>query len=104
MKRPSAAGPRDDAELLTLVHAIVAEDASQVSMMLAKSPSLATRSFRVGATRASAKPFYLTKIEHYVYEGDTALHVAAAAYDGGAVRDLVEAGAHFARDSVVSGR
>jgi len=83
----------DDTALLTLIRAIVAGDTRQVSMLLGETPGLATQSLLVGATRASAVPYYLAEIGHYIYEGDTALHVAAAAYDRGAVRGLLAAGA-----------
>jgi hypothetical protein len=33
-----------------------------------------------GATRQAAQAHYLHAIAHYVYAGDTALHIAAAAY------------------------
>ena len=32
----------------------------------------------VGATRRSAKSYFYEPIAHYMYEGDTALHMAAA--------------------------
>lgn len=48
--------------------------------------------FEVGATRASAKAWYLESIGHYIYRGDTLLHVAAA-YDIDAARALLSAGA-----------
>ena len=47
----------------------------------------------VGATRTSERSYYLQRIEHYLYAGDTALHVAAAAYDPGLARELVALGA-----------
>jgi hypothetical protein len=46
----------------------------------------------VGATRASPSP-YLRQIGHYVYTGDTALHIAAAAYRPDVARTLVAGGA-----------
>jgi hypothetical protein len=64
--------------------------------LIGAAPELSKRAFVVGATRASAVPYYLTAIEHYIYEGDTALHIAAAAYARSVVRDLVAAGANVA--------
>ena len=46
----------------------------------------------MGATRASPSP-YLRQIGHYVYTGDTALHIAAAAYRPEIARTLVAGGA-----------
>ena len=43
-------------------------------------PGLATRPIRVGASRRDPDPYFLAAIRHYVYAGDTALHVAAAAH------------------------
>jgi hypothetical protein len=34
----------------------------------------------IGASRDSSAAYYLSDIEHYVYAGDTPLHLAAAAY------------------------
>jgi hypothetical protein len=85
------ASSTDDEALLTLFRAIVAGDGPRAALLLRRTPSLAQQSLAIGATRASSVPFYFTSIEHYVYAGDTALHVAAAAYDGGAVRALLAA-------------
>jgi ankyrin repeat protein len=46
-----------------------------------------------GATRSSATSYYFKEIEHYVYAGDTALHVAAAAYRTDIAKELVRQGA-----------
>jgi ankyrin repeat protein len=48
---------------------------------------------RQGATRQGAQDYFLDEIAHHVYRGDTALHVAAAAYQTQLVRDLVATGA-----------
>src|SRR5687767_15863311 len=37
-------------------------------------------SSEVGATRQEASPFFFAAIAHYLYAGDTALHMAAAAF------------------------
>ncbi len=54
---------------------------------------LARACFPSGATRASATPWFLEELQHYVYAKDTLLHVAAAAYDVAVARALLEAGA-----------
>jgi len=46
-----------------------------------------------GATRQEAKPFFFTKIAHYLYGGDTALHIAAAAFSRPIAALLVTHGA-----------
>ena len=45
-----------------------------------------------GATRQEAKAHFLDEIQHYVYAGDTALHIAAAAYRLEIVRRLIAMG------------
>ena len=79
--------------LWALVRAIAAGDKMAVSKMLAKSPGLARELALVGATRQVSKAHYLHEIEHYVYAGDTALHIAAAAHQEDLVRDLIVLGA-----------
>jgi ankyrin repeat protein len=82
-----------DAALMTLVRAIVAGDAASASQLLAASPALAGARFEVGATRQAAKPCFLDEIKHYFYAGDTALHIAAAAYRTAIARKLIALGA-----------
>ena len=40
-------------------------------------PSLATTASKVGATHQTPATFFYADIRHYMYEGDTALHMAA---------------------------
>jgi ankyrin repeat protein len=54
---------------------------------------LARSTFPLGATRSSATPWFLRELAHYVYAGDTLLHVAAVAYDCEVARVLLDAGA-----------
>src|SRR5262245_25168697 len=82
-----------DRELMSLVHAIVAGDEDGVSARLAANPALATGRLGQGATRQSAKPFFIAEIGRYIYAGDTALHIAASAYRREIVRKLLAAGA-----------
>ena len=82
-----------DGPLRNLVDAIIAGDADAVSHQLAASPELARARFQEGATRQDAQPFFLPSIERYIVKGDTALHIAAAAYQAGMVGHLLRAGA-----------
>ena len=82
-----------DAELMVLLQGIVADDSGAVSALLAASPELAMTRVAKGATRQAASENFLVEIEHYIYAGDTALHVAAAAYRPDLVRLLVATGA-----------
>ena len=78
-----------DSALMQLVRAIVAGDATEVSRLLAASPGLARACFEEGATRQSPKPHFIDEIKCYVYAGDTALHMAAAAYRTEMVREPI---------------
>jgi len=84
---------RADPSLLSLVRAIVRGEDAAVSRLLARAPDLCRARFASGATRQAAKEHFFDEIRHYVYAGDTALHLAAAAYRPGIVRKLLRLGA-----------
>ena len=65
---------------MTLARAIAAGNKAAALALLAASPELATARLARGATRRAAKIYCLDPIGHYFYAGQTALHVAAAAY------------------------
>ena len=75
------------------VEAIVGGDTATALRLLTASPLLAKERATSGATRKSAKPDFFAQILHYMYEGDTALHLAAAAYQTGIVDALIAQGA-----------
>ena len=86
----NTAGQRDrpdDGALLALFRAIACRDDVGTSRWLDSSHDLAVCPIHVGASRQDAETYFLTAIDHYVYAGDTALHIAAAAHH----RDLAEA-------------
>jgi len=83
--------PTPDRELRSFCTAIAAGDEPLVSSLLAASPELAGASFSDGASRQAAKTNYLASIGRYLWKGDTALHIAAAAYHAGIVRTLIAA-------------
>ncbi len=87
---PMAAG---DTELAGLIDVIVAGDRASLAERLAAHPELASARVRTGATRAQSKEYFLAEISHYVYAGDTALHVVAAAHAADLVEALVAAAA-----------
>ena len=66
--------------LMTLIRAIASRDQQEASRLLDASPALARQGAEIGATRQVSTDYYFKEIEHYVYCGDTALHIAAAAY------------------------
>jgi hypothetical protein len=69
-----------DSAFLDFVHLVVSGDIDAIARHLAASPALATASSAVGATRHEASTFFFPEIDHYLYAGDTALHMAAAAF------------------------
>src|SRR3954454_23907822 len=83
-----------EAALQQLFRAIVSRDHPTVSRLLADAPELARLAIAVGASRETAEAYFLDEISHYVYAGDTALHVAAAAYELEVAEELVGSGAN----------
>src|SRR5260370_7622836 len=81
-----------DQALRDLVTAIISRGATSVSRLLAASPELAKASFQSGATRGGANTYFLDSTKRYIYSGDTALHIAAAAYQTEIARKLLAAG------------
>jgi hypothetical protein len=83
-----------DRELRELFGVIVKRDAKLLLRSLGSNPALAHAALRVGASRGAEKDTFLTEIMHYLYGGDTALHVAAAAHWPEGVKRLLMAGAN----------
>jgi ankyrin repeat protein len=63
---------------LEFIRLVIAGDTGLVSRRLSAAPALATTASPIGATRQHPAVFFTT-IGHYLYAGDTALHIAAAA-------------------------
>ncbi len=78
---------------LDFVRQVVTGDVDEVSRRLAARPSLATFSSDVGATRQDPSTFLFSEIAHYLYAGDTALHMAAATFRRPVAELLVAHGA-----------
>jgi len=89
-----------DSALHSFVKVMLTGDTERFSRLLSESPNLARASFQAGATRQSAKTFFLEQIARYIYAGDTALHIAAAAYQAKIVTKLLAAGADVSRSSL----
>ena len=79
---------------LRFVRLVVDGDVGEMSRRLADDPTLANMSSEVGATRQEAAAFFFPRIAHYLYAGDTALHLAAAAFQRQAAELLISHGAH----------
>jgi hypothetical protein len=80
----------ETAELQALIRAIVADRIDEVRAVLAASPELARAKIAIGATRQEPSGYFFPEIIHYLYEGDTALHAAAAGYRVEIARELVK--------------
>lgn len=80
--------------LMALIRAVVAGDARKASELLAATPHLARQSLEMGATREVAVDYFFKEIMHYAYAGDTALHIAAAAYQRAISEELIARGAN----------
>lgn len=78
---------------LDFVRIVVGGDIDDVSRRLAAQPALATTPSDVGATRQGPSTFFFPDIAHYLYQGDTALHMAAAAFRRRVAELLIESGA-----------
>jgi hypothetical protein len=79
--------------LADLFLAIIHSDEATALRLIAASPSLAKAQVKNGATRQDARSHHFAGIGHYVYAGDSALHIAAAAYRPEVARRLLTAGA-----------
>ena len=77
---------------MVLLRAIASRGIEETSRHLDAIPGLAQQAVKIGATRQDSTSYYFKEIEHYVYAGDTALHIAAAAYAREIANMLLEAG------------
>lgn len=80
-------------DLSTLVRAVVRGETDEMSRLLANSPDLATMHSVRGATRRNSADYFFKEIAHYMLAGDTALHMAAAAFHRAAAELLIRHGA-----------
>jgi ankyrin repeat protein len=79
---------------LDFVRQVVNGEVDEVARRLAANPSFATAPSDVGASRQGATTFFFSEIAHYLYAGDTALHMAAAAFRRPVAELLVAHGAN----------
>jgi ankyrin repeat protein len=75
------------------VRLVVSGEVSEIEMRLKADPALASFAAVVGASRDNEKDYFFTEISHYMYAGDTALHMAAAAFRREIAEILVKHGA-----------
>jgi hypothetical protein len=65
---------------LDFIRLVVDGDVERLTRCLAARPALAAMPARAGASRQTSSAFFFPDIAHYFYAGDTALHMAAAAF------------------------
>src|SRR4029078_7964653 len=82
-----------DSGFLDFMRLVVDGDLHGISRQLDASPDLARMASPVGATRQGASTFFFPEIAHYLFAGDTALHMAAAAFRRPVAELLVARGA-----------
>jgi ankyrin repeat protein len=81
-------------DFIDFIGLVVDGDIDLVSRHLARNRDLAKMSSDVGATRQGPSTFFYEQIAHYLYAGDTALHMAAAAFRPRVAQLLIEHGAN----------
>lgn len=81
-------------ELLELVRAIGARQVARARDLLTEAPELSRAALEMGASREEASSYFFDAISHYAYAGDTALHLAAAAYEAELAARLLTLGAN----------
>ena len=85
--------PKAKSAFLDFFRHVVNGDINEVSRGLAANPPFANAPSDVGATRQDASTFFFSDIAHYLYAGDTALHMAAAVFRRPVAELLVAHGA-----------
>ena len=78
---------------MELVRTIVSGDTERASRLVAASPGLVQERAVLGASREAAAEYFFEEIRHYLYRGDTALHMAAAGFRWNIAQDLIDRGA-----------
>ncbi len=87
--------PKVNSGFLEFARLVVKGEIDEVSRRLAANPAFATAPAEVGASRHGASSFFFSEIAHYLYAGDTALHMAAAAFGRPVAELLVARGADW---------
>jgi hypothetical protein len=82
-----------DMDFVDFLRLVATGPLGEVARLLAETPALATKASDVGATRGVSTTFFFDDIKHYCYRGDTALHIAAAAFRRPAAQLVVKYGA-----------
>jgi ankyrin repeat protein len=84
---------KERSELLELVRLVITGEVAKVTRRLRENPELARMVLPLRQKQEPIDPFF-TEISHYMYGGDTALHMAAAAHSRPMAELLVSHGAN----------
>src|SRR4051812_3680483 len=84
---------KERSELLELVRLVITGEVAKVTRQLRENPELARMVLPLRQKQEPIDPFF-TEISHYMYGGDTALHMAAAAHSRPMAELLVSHGAN----------
>jgi ankyrin repeat protein len=85
--------PKAKSGFVDFIRLVVNGDIDEVSRRLVANSSFAATPAEVGASRQRATDFFFSEIAHYLYAGDTALHMAATAFRRPVAELLVAHGA-----------
>ncbi|ESQ87319.1 hypothetical protein ABAC460_20050 [Asticcacaulis sp. AC460] len=83
----------DGPDFTSAVRAIVADDRDSLVRLVDGGPHLVRTASVAGAERESADIWFFAEIAHYLYAGDTLLHMAAAGFRRRMAEDLLSRGA-----------
>ncbi|MGJ4927208.1 ankyrin repeat domain-containing protein [Bradyrhizobium sp. HKCCYLS2038] len=81
------------ADFRSFVEIVVAGDIARAVDLLDAHPQLATECCMRGASRQGARANFFDCIGHYIYAGDSAVHMAAAAQQSRIISELISRGA-----------
>jgi ankyrin repeat protein len=84
----------NDKDLLSLMALIASGDTAKARKLVAAHTDLAHIAAPKGASRTEASEYFFAEIRHYVYAGDTALHIAAAGFRFEVAQLLIDHGAN----------
>jgi hypothetical protein len=83
----------NDKGLMALMASIASGDTAKVRELIAAHTNLVQIAATQGASRTEASRYFFPQIRHYVYAGDTALHIAAAGFRFEVAQLLIDHGA-----------
>jgi hypothetical protein len=84
----------NDKDLMALMALIASGDTAKVIGLVTTHSDLARIAATNGASRADASRYFFPQIRHYLYAGDTALHIAAAGFRFEVAQFLIDQGAN----------